>query len=236
MKSMLSYLIILLVCLVGTAVAQDGMVPSAPIIANGAKFEPLPLRGVVVAEKDNQIYIISENGRFQFTGDVIDKWSGKTLKTLSDASRSFNYLDTSNINFQFNMLAPYIVGHGPKVVTIFADPLCPNCARIFEQLPEDSDLYTFQIIPIGVLGEESIMAVKNIECAADQAQAKRALLTKTYQSLQQVASGCEPKKVFNRLMVSRLLGVDGVPYTIRDDGLIARGYPPMGFMNWLELR
>ena len=206
-----------------------------PIIStSGAKGEPLPLQGVVAVEKNNVVSFVSENARFQFTGDVIDKWSGKTLQTLSDVSRAFNYADFSDIKFQFDLLNPFVIGSGSKVVTMFVDPLCPHCERIFDELPRDSKQYTFKLIPIGILGKESIQAVKLLECAVDKNSALQALLSKNYDYLKQVKSGCKSDLVTTRLISSRLLGLNGVPYIIRHDGLIAKGYPPMGFMNWIE--
>ncbi len=223
----------------GQAVGQSSSVSGAtnamPMMGgnNGVKFEALPLQGVFAFEKDGVVSFVSENARFQFTGDVIDKWSGKVLANLSDVSRAFNYADHSKINFQFDMLEPYVIGKGDKHVTIFVDPLCPHCSRVFEELPRDSDIYTFKIIPIAVLGEGSIRAVKALECASDKNSALQALLLKDFDSLKVVEKGCKPDVVATRLITSRVLGVNGVPYVIRHDGLIARGYPPMGFMNWL---
>jgi len=199
-----------------------------------ANVEAFPLAGVVAMERKGVVRFMSQNSRFLFKGEVIDQWSGKNIKSLSDVAHAFNYLNFQNIQFSPEALNPFKIGNGEKVITMFIDPLCPHCHRIFKELPTTSSEYTFLVIPVGLLGKASIESVKLLECAADQEVALQALLSQKYDGLEQKKGECKMDNVAKRLLSAQLIGIAGVPFIIRHDGLVARGFPPKGFMKWLE--
>lgn len=201
---------------------------------NVAEVVPLPISGVVMAKKNGIIKIASQNGRFEFKGALHDRWSNREVLTLNDARRAFNYVEFDALNLDMSReLQPYKLGSGDKNVMIFIDPYCAACAALLDTLPRDSKEYTFNIVIIGVLGDQSIARMKNLTCAKDQKAAFQQILNKKYKDLD-VVENCSIDLTTRRMMTAQILGIKGIPYLIRQDGLISRGAPQLGIEAWLN--
>lgn len=207
---------------------------SITVSADQPKVEYLPINGMIVAEKDGLVKIASANGRFEFRGTLIDRWSDQQILTLEDARHSMNHIKLDGINMnQDEALAPYKFGTGPKNIMVFIDPNCPACGLLMDEIPENSTEYTFNVIPVGLLGDQSRNIVSGLTCAKDQAAAKKQIKTKTFSPLAQ-DEGCALDLITRRMFTAQLLNVNGLPFMIRDDGLISRGFPKLGLEAWLK--
>ena len=201
---------------------------------NQPTVQPLPIHAMIFAEKQGRVKIASGNGRFIFNGVMHDRWANRDVLTLEDAIRAFNYIEMKGIGVDLvDVLKPYRYGTGKKDIVIFIDPYCSACSKLLKDLPADSQEYTFNLIPIAVLGEESKKRVKNLACAKDQDAARLQLLTKQYRDLEEVET-CSPDIMSYRMFTGQILGIKGIPFMIRNDGLVSRGSPPLGITAWLE--
>ena len=217
-----------------TVTAQDSNISALLHTENPPTVQPLPIHGMIFAEKQGRVKIASGNGRFIFNGVMHDRWAGRDVLTLDDAIRAFNYIEMKGIGVDLvDALKPYRYGAGKKDIVIFIDPYCSACSKLLTDMPVDSQKYTFNLIPIAVLGEESKKRVKNLACAKDQDAARLQLLTKQYRDLDEVET-CSPDLMSYRMFTGQILGIKGIPFMIRNDGLVSRGNPPLGVLAWLE--
>ena len=196
-------------------------------------YEHLPVQGVMLVQKDNTIQILSSNGRFEF-GTVYDRWSQTTIDTLEAAHRTFHYLTFDGVNFSIDQLHPYRLGQGTKTIALFVDPHCPYCHDLLSQLPQHSREHQFQIIPVALLGQDSVVSITQLHCASDQQAAFQALRLGASPAQLEQTPNCRLDTLSQRMLAAKMIGITQVPFLIRDDGLVSRGIPKLGLSAWLD--
>jgi thiol:disulfide interchange protein DsbC len=180
--------------------------------------------------RDGVAYM-SQNGRFVMRGVIFDTWSGETIQTMDDLRESMKSVELSKLGLKDEDVDPFYYGTGPKNVTLFVDPFCPFCGQLFDALMADPSLandYTFAIMTVPFLGDNSTKAVNALSCSPDREAALDALLTKNHRWMmsQQLPEDCDVQPVLQRTILTQMLGVTGVPYIIGAEGGISRGMPP----------
>ncbi|MFC0280375.1 MULTISPECIES: DsbC family protein [Falsigemmobacter] len=176
------------------------------------------------------IAYVSQNGRFILRGVIFDTWNGETIQTMDQLRNTKKTLNLSELGLKDEDIDPMFYGTGPKKVTVFVDPLCPFCGQLFDEMlgnPSYAQEYTFKILTVPFLGDDSTKAVTAISCATNREEALRALMTKDRRWMQTQAApeSCNPEPIMQRTILSQMLGVTGVPYIIGAEGGIARGMP-----------
>lgn len=174
---------------------------------------------------------MSQNGRFVMRGVIFDTWTGDTIQTMDDLRESMKNVDLGKLGLKDEDIDPFYFGSGPKKITVFVDPFCPYCGQLFDEMIADPSLaqdYTFTIMAVPFLGDNSTKAVNALHCAPDRDRAINALLTKDHRWMmaQQMPENCDVQPVLQRTILSQMLGVTGVPYIIGAEGGISRGMPP----------
>lgn len=180
--------------------------------------------------KDGIAYM-SQNGRFVLRGVIFDTWTNETIQTMDQLRATMKSVDLSTLGLKDEDIDPFYFGTGPKQVTMFVDPFCPFCGQLFDELLSDPSYpkdYTFMIIPVTFLGDNSTKAVNALHCSNDRDAAMKALLTKDKRWMmgQGPIEDCDVQPVLQRMILSQMLGVTGVPYIIGAEGGISRGMPP----------
>lgn len=180
--------------------------------------------------RDGVAYM-SQNGRFVMRGVIFDTWTNETIQTMDDLRASMKNVDLSELGLKEEDIDPFYFGNGPKEVTVFVDPFCPYCGQLFDEMIGDASYakdYTFTILTVPFLGENSTKAVNALSCAEDRERAVDALLRKDkrWMMAQQLPEDCNVQPVLQRTILSQMLGVSGVPYIIGPEGGISRGMPP----------
>ncbi|MGP1715696.1 MAG: thioredoxin fold domain-containing protein [Methylophilus sp.] len=179
-------------------------------------LKKLPSGAFALVKADNEkTYLISENGRFAIENPVIyDTWNLSKITTVESAD-NVDKLDLNKIGFNGTDIAYYSYGtKGKPEVTVFVDPRCPHCTAVTRQIPALKDKYSFKIIPIPVLGEESGRIVKNMHCANNQAEALNSIFASKYTNLPMAQQDCNIEKLTKTIVASSLLGIKGVPFTV----------------------
>jgi thiol:disulfide interchange protein DsbC len=200
--------------------------------AGEIRNEPLPITHMLLSEKDGKVKVLSSNARFEFRGELVDRWSGQVIDSAAKANRAYNYMDFSKINFEVEQLNPYYIGSGTQTVTVFVDPLCPYCKELLAQLQRLAR-FRFAVVPIGIMGPQSIKIANELACARDQGAAFAQLRTGDYSTLAQ-RPACDTGDQVRRLITAQLFGIRQVPFLLRHDGLVQRGMPRAGLFAWLE--
>lgn len=192
---------------------------------------PNPFQTVVQIADHEGIAAVSQNGRFALRGLIYDTWTGKIISSVAEMRDA---LATSNLNklgIPDADIEPLFYGTGPAEVTLIVDPMCPFCARLFEQIasnPTYADQYRFKILSVPFLGQASIEANTVISCHPDRDRALLALMTKDerwFKTAQADLTDCDPEPTLKRTLLSQMLGAQGVPFIIAPNGGISSGLP-----------
>ncbi|SEP43748.1 DsbC family protein [Pseudomonas sp. Snoq117.2] len=194
---------------------------------------PLPINGMIAAVKNEKLAFVSDNGRFVFRGSLYDTWSQKEITTLAEAERASNYIDLAKLRFRVDDLAPFTFGTGSKEVVIFTDPLCPSCHQLVQDLKQVKG-YTFKILELSAMGPDSGKIVRSLHCAKDKSEALAVVLGETKpRVVDQVGDDCDTSAIGKRIISAQMFGVKGVPFMIRNDGLVRHGYEKGSLEPWL---
>lgn len=190
-----------------------------------------PFTHAVTFHGRDGVAYMSQNGRFVMRGVIFDTWTGGTIQTMEELRASMTSVDLSDLGLKDEDIDPFRFGTGPKMVTIFVDPMCPYCGQLFDELLSDpayAEEHTFTILTVPFLGDTSTRAVNALSCAPDREDALSRLLNKDKRWMvsQPLPDDCDVQPVLQRTILSQMLGVTGVPYIIGAEGGIARGMPP----------
>ncbi|RPV61483.1 protein-disulfide isomerase [Pseudomonas aeruginosa] len=191
---------------------------------------------MVAAMKNGNLAFISDNGRFVFRGTVYDTWSKKNIESLADADEAYKTIDLKETKFRVDDLAPLTIGSGDKTVIIFTDPFCPSCHILLEDVKKTPG-YTFKIVYVPLLGDDSQKVVKAMHCLKDKDKAESVMLGNSKPlsivGKDEVAD-CDTSPIAKRIVSAHMFGIKGVPFMIRDDGLIRLGYDKGALQGWLS--
>lgn len=193
--------------------------------------------GLVVGEKGGKIHFLTSNGRYAFTGRMVDVWEQKEVKSVADIVATQHRVNLKNMGFVPENMNAFVVGAGNKLeATIFVDPLCEFCDKLIteaRQLAASSNEYQFNFVVVPALGERSNTLAKAFFCSTESVATKvEALLNKTLHTLAQPET-CNTEKYDLTLMAATAIGVSGVPYLIHPDGTPTAG-TPSNLLYWLQ--
>lgn len=227
---------VLLLTAESSAAGEQSVAPDQSAIEQMAT---IPSGDLKVIESKGELLFMGSNGRFIIKGGVLyDAWNRKALRTVADVNHSANRIDLGAMKINIADFRPLSFGTGAKHVTVFVDPRCPWCAKLMDLIrdtPRLQDEYTFDLLPIPVLGDESQALVRQLGCAKDRSAARDALMQETYRTPLVQIEPCDLAPLQKTLVFAQFLGVNGVPYLIAPDGRIQRGMPS-DLAAWLEHR
>lgn len=197
---------------------------------------PLPMNGMIAAVKNGKVAFVSDNGRFVFQGTVYDTWSQKNIESIRDAEVAYKTIDVKKTKFRVDDLNPITIGTGEKTVIVFTDPFCPSCHVLLDDVKKVEG-YIFKIVYVPMLGDESNKVVRAMQCAKDQVSAKKVMLGMAEPGSivgKAELPSCDTSPIAKRIVSAHMFGIKGVPFMIRDDGLIRLGYDKGDISNWLS--
>lgn len=181
---------------------------------------PSAVKGFYEATTGGDIVYVSSDGRYVFTGDLLDT---KTRTNLSEARRGRLALD--KINTVPDSQALVIGPANPKrTVTIFTDIDCPYCRKLHQEVPALNNAgvqVRYLFFPRAGEGSESFNKSVSVWCAKDRveamnnAKAGREVETKT----------CD-NPVASHLKLAHALRLQGTPAIVLDTGDMIPGYVP----------
>ena len=208
--------------------AMGGEPNSAMNVPKIDSLVPLPISGLKAVVSNDELLYISDNGRYVLRGVMYDAWDQKPLKSLDDIRESATHINLAKMHIDTVDFKPLAYGKGREHITVFVDPKCPWCAKLMQQMqakPELVKRYTFDLVPIPVLGAESQRLVRELGCARDRQAALKALMSEDYDRALEPEKDCTLQHVQKSMVAAQLLGVTGVPFLIHQDGRVQRGMP-----------
>ena len=195
----------------------------------------MPIGALKAVVSNGELLYISDSGRYVLRGTLFDAWERKPLKSIDEVRESVTHVNLERMGIAVAELGPLTYGTGKERVTVFVDPKCPWCAKLMQQVkdkPELASRYAFDFIAIPVLGPESQRLVRELGCAKDRKAALNALMSEDYGKPLEQQKPCDLKPIQKAMVTAQILGIHGVPYTIRADGMVSRGLPA-DWAGWL---
>jgi thiol:disulfide interchange protein DsbC len=184
----------------------------------------LPITGMRAIESDRGVIFISSDGRFAFKGMMYDIWNQGQYSTLAEIKESAFKVSLEKMSINVDSLNTFTLGRGAKQVVMFVDPYCPYCHKVIDQALSLQDDYTFKIVMIATLGDNSSREVLRAACAKNKADVIPAMLSNTLDSLDlKPQQDCNPSIVAKSATTAQVLGVTGVPHIITPNGTVIRG-------------
>lgn len=192
----------------------------------------MPMQEMKVIESNGQLLFMSPNARFVFKGTMHDVWQQTELSTIEQVDHALKTINVDRLGFKVDDLNTISIGEGPKRVIVFVDPLCKACDGLLKTLESKRSQYTFKIIVVPALGDESQRLSRNLFCAKDKSKAFDYLLSKRIGELEQ-REGCDTGNYDVTLTVATLFNIRAVPFWIAPDGrFTSRGDPAV--WSWIE--
>jgi thiol:disulfide interchange protein DsbC len=204
-------------------------------------MQDLPITGLKMVKTGEQIVFMSSNGRFAlYGGKLLDVWTQQEIKDLPDIDRIAKRIDLSRMKLNIDDLGPVTVGHGKDSVLIFIDPRCPYCGKVMKDLQALQDRYTFKLVMVPILGQESQNIVVQLACqqaSKDQKvqdSVRQRLLKQDYAGLPtDNPASCNKEPLQRAIVTAKLFGLPGVPFLIAPNGRTHSGAPE-SLADWLE--
>jgi len=237
-----------LLCSMVAAVSADDAPPLSPaniaaslLSVNIDGMQDLPITGLKMVKTGDKVVFMSNNGRFAFYGGkLLDVWTQQEIKDLPDIDRIAKRIDLSRMKLNIDDLGAVTVGHGKGIVLVFIDPRCPYCAKVMKDLQTLQARYTFKLVMVPILGQESQTVVVQLACqlaSGDQTirdAVRQRLLTQNYAGLPtDNPSHCNKAPLQKAIVTAKLFGLPGVPFLIAPDGRTHSGAPE-ALADWLD--
>jgi thiol:disulfide interchange protein DsbC len=204
-------------------------------------MQDLPITGLKMIKTGEQVMFVSSNGRFGiYGGKLLDVWTQQEIKDIPDIDKIANRIDLPRMKLNLDDLGPVTVGHGKDKVLVIVDPRCPYCAKVIKDLQALQDKYTFKLVMVPVLGQESQNIVVQLACQLSsqdkkaQESAATRLLKQNYIGLPTDSPPqCNKEPLQKAVVTAKLFGLQGVPFLIAPDGRTHSGAPEI-LADWLE--
>ena len=176
-----------------------------------------PLPGLYELDVGSELLYTNETGALIFAGRIVDT---KSRKDLTD--QRWNELNAIDFNaLPFDLAIKTVRGDGSRKLAVFADPLCPYCRQLEQELQGVTNItiYTFLFPLEGIHPGASVKAV-NIWCAKDRGEAWSKWMLKNTEPANNRCTGAPIDKL---QALGEKLNIDSTPTMFTVDGKRVRG-------------
>jgi thiol:disulfide interchange protein DsbC len=176
-----------------------------------------PMPGLYELNAGGELLYVNDSGTLIFQGHMIDTKSRHDL-----TSERWNVLNAVDFNaLPFNLAIKTVRGDGSRKLAIFADPLCPYCQQLEQEMQGISNvtIYTF-LYPIETLHPGASVKSVEIWCSKDPSSAWSKWM------IQKASPGdtrCKGAPVDQLQKLGEKLHVDSTPTLFTVDGQRTRG-------------
>ncbi|NIP71726.1 MAG: DsbC family protein [Gammaproteobacteria bacterium] len=181
---------------------------------------PSPIPGLLEVRYGAQLYYATLDGRFLIDGSIYDLEKGRnvTAPRLAQArTQAISAFGEDNMV----VFAPEQPRH---TVTVFTDLDCPYCQRLHRQMDEyhaKGIAVRYVLFPRAQVGAPSYNKAVSVWCAKD----RRDALTQAKSGAQIEAKTCT-NPVEQGMQLGRMLGINGTPTIVTQEGRVLPGYVP----------
>lgn len=229
---------IITLSIIHTAVAEDASMKQAQDavkkIIPGIKpdaVKPSPINGLYQVTVPPEMFYISADGRYAFSGDIIDLNNGKNVSTP--------VRDQMRIMAVNEMGEDSMIIYGPKTskhtVTVFTDIDCGYCRKLHGEMAQYNKAgirVRYLAYPRAGVPSESYNKAVAVWCAKD----KNAAMTQAKKGEQVKMAKCD-NPVASQYELGQSIGLRGTPAIITEDGMMIPGYvPPDKLVRMLDAK
>lgn len=181
--------------------------------------------------RDGKVMYMIDNGRFALIGNMVDVWNRKSLMMLDAVDDAINHIDLQRMGFDLKKTNHITVGTGARRVTLFVDPRCGWCHRLMKEMQDDQAIfkdYTFDIVIVGLLGDESKALAERLACTTETDQMKKFnALVEGRAGVMALPEnkGCNKQVLKDTELQRHAMDIQSVPLVITPDKRFARGKP-----------
>lgn len=182
---------------------------------------PSQVPGVMEVTMAGRVLYVTEDGRYVFSGKLIDLEQQRDLTEPVLQRARLSILATMP---ESRMLVYEPDGEVKHTITTFTDIDCPYCRRMHEEMPLLNDMgirVRYMLFPRAGVNSDSYRKAVSVWCAEDRNRAM---------DLAKGGQDPEPRKCDNpvdaHMALARRLGLSGTPMTITDTGEKIAGYRP----------
>lgn len=180
-----------------------------------------PVEGIYEAVFGMELIYVSKDGRYFFSGDMID---GRTRTNLSETSRTTARKVEMAAADSAQMVSFKAKGEEKHVLSVFTDVTCPFCSKLHKEVEALNDqgvTVQYMAYPRAGIGSGSYKQMVSIWCADDQQDA----MNKAKNGERVESKDCD-NPVANHFALGQKVGVNGTPALVTDDGTLIPGYRP----------
>lgn len=176
-----------------------------------------PLPGLYELNTGDELLYSNDTGTLVFAGRIVDT---KTRQDLT--AERWNALNAIDFNaLPFDLAIKVVHGNGSRKLAVFADPLCPYCKQLEQELQAVNNvtIYTF-LYPIESIHPGASLKAVEIWCSKDRASAW------TKWMLQRTDPGdtrCKGAPIDQLQKLGEKLHIDSTPTIFTSDGKRVRG-------------
>jgi thiol:disulfide interchange protein DsbC len=176
-----------------------------------------PLPGLYELNTGGELLYANDSGTLIFAGRVVDTKSRQDL--TAERWNALNAIDFNSL--PFDLAVKVVRGNGSRKLAVFADPMCPYCKQLEEQLQGVTNItiYTF-LYPIESIHPGASLKAVQIWCSKDRGTAWSKWM------LQKVEPGdtrCKGSPIDQLQKLGDQLHVDSTPTIFTVDGKRTRG-------------
>ncbi len=215
-----------------TALATFSIGTKAQTVEQPKDYKRVELGKFSAVQGNGELYFISENGRYGIQGRLTDTWTRTELNSIEKIEYSTTHIDFKKWGLKLDQMNVISFGSGPQEVVVYVDPLCPVCKQFVKSAQNYLSEYTFKLLVVPALGDESNKLAKMLFCAENKSMALTAFIENKLSSLPQKKS-CDTAMYDQTLLTAHLIDIKQVPYFISPDGRKRAGAGPQ-IWNWLE--
>ncbi len=184
-------------------------------------IKPTPIPGVFEATFGMEMIYVSADGRYFFSGDLID---GSSRTNLSEQARTTGRKSELAKVEAKDTVEFKAKGTEKHVLTVFTDVDCGFCVKLHKEVPalnEAGVTVRYLAYPRAGVGSPSYKKIVNVWCADNRQEA----MTKSKAGEAVAEKECT-NPVASQFELGQRIGVNGTPALVAADGTMIPGYRP----------
>ena len=198
---------------------SEKLKPLLGVVPTSLKATPVP--GIFEAKFDSDIVYVSSDGRYIFSGDLLDLQSKTSLTEAARSTERKALVDSIDASKTIEFKAK---GDEKHVLYVFTDVECPFCVKLHKEVPALNDkgvTVRYLAYPRAGIGSPAYKKMVNVWCADNKQDA----LTKVKNGEEIPTKECT-NPVADDFELGQKLGVNGTPALLTADGQMIPGFRP----------
>ncbi|MBK8451809.1 MAG: DsbC family protein [Thiofilum sp.] len=180
-----------------------------------------PVAGVYAVSFGMELLYSSPDGRYVFSGDLIDAQTRTNLSENARASGRKAVMDKADVTKTITYKAK---GEEKYVMSVFTDVSCPYCVKLHQEVPKLNDMgvtVRYFAYPRAGVGSGPYKEMVNAWCSADPIKALNELKEGKTIETKECAN-----PVADHYALGQKVGVTGTPAIVTQDGVMIAGFRP----------